>query len=875
MNSNDATAGAFSDIATTRVYPRQTSSPQFSEQEVMDYTSILERSSPPTSSSTPSSGSGCYSAWSPDDKGAGVSFGFLQFNQAKGSLHLLLIQMRKNDTSPSHAVFDQTFPQGESWIALDEPSFGQLDLKPYKTNFEESAQHPEFRAAQREVGKAVYYNDALNTFLENKELHSERALQMVFDASNQLGVHGAINALAKAKEIVGPKADEHTILAKFAYLADSCNNCGGWRRTSILNDPGLRDSTMNPWPAGKPTQLVFTTQPGNAASMAPLAPKPMVMLEDARGTVVATDSTHTVKVALTNPNGAVLSGTKTVILDHGVATFTDLSVDRAGTYTLTATTDLGNFKATSSNFQVTVGPASRLSFQSQPGDALTDAVPSRQPVVQLQDAGGNVVASDSAHIVTLSLTTPNGATLGGATTLKLVRGVAAFSNLNINLAGGYTLTAGTDAGAFTRQSAPFTVSGPATQLIFATQPGGAQSLQALAPQPVVWLEDANGNVVTTDSRHRVRLALTAPNGAALAGTSWVAFNHGVATFAGLRINKAGSYTLTAGTSVGTFTATSAAFAITPADGTQLAFATQPGGAPAGVPFATQPVVQLKDASGNLVTTDSIHTVTVALTTPGTATLAGTRTVTLVNGVATFAGLSIDRIGSYTLTATSNVGASSKASWRFAVSVGQAAQLAFSQQPGDALTGSALTRQPIVQLQDAGGNVVTTDSTHTVTLALTAPNGATLGGTTTLAFVHGVATFSGLKVDLAGTYTLTASTTGGFTRQGAPFMVSGPAAQLVFATQPGNARSGRALAPQPVVWLEDAGGNVVTADSTHSVTVTLTTAGGAVLGGTRNLAFNHGVVSFAGLNVNRAGSYTLTAKTTAGTFTQASASFTVS
>ena len=47
-------------------------------------------------------------------------------------------------------------------------------------------------------------------------------------------------------------------------------------------------------------------------------------------------------------------------------------------------------------------------------------------------------------------------------------------------------------------STPFTIiSGPATQLAFSTQPGGAAVKVALSPQPVVTVKDADGNIVTS------------------------------------------------------------------------------------------------------------------------------------------------------------------------------------------------------------------------------------------------------------------------------------------------------------------------------------------------------------------------------------------
>jgi YVTN family beta-propeller protein len=94
---------------------------------------------------------------------------------------------------------------------------------------------------------------------------------------------------------------------------------------------------------------------------------------------------------------------------------------------------------------------------------------------------------------------------------------------------------------------------------------------------------------------------------------------------------------------------------TPGTAAKLSFTTHPGdNNTAGVSFASQPIVTVQDAGGNTVTT-STDPVTVAITS-GTGTtgavLSGTKTVNAVNGLASFSGLSIDKIGTgYTLTAT--------------------------------------------------------------------------------------------------------------------------------------------------------------------------------------------------------------------------------
>ena len=84
----------------------------------------------------------------------------------------------------------------------------------------------------------------------------------------------------------------------------------------------------------------------------------------------------------------------------------------------------------------------------------------------------------------------------------------------------------------------------------------------------------------------------------------------------------------------------------------------------------------------------------------------------------------------------------------------ATKLVFTTSPNAATGGVAFATQPVVKVEDVAGNTVTTDASG-VTLTITTPNGALLTCTnaTPLQAVNGVATFSGCKIDRAGTYTL--------------------------------------------------------------------------------------------------------------------------
>ena len=88
--------------------------------------------------------------------------------------------------------------------------------------------------------------------------------------------------------------------------------------------------------------------------------------------------------------------------------------------------------------------------------------------------------------------------------------------------------------------------------------------------------------------------------------------------------------------------------------TKLGFLVQPGGAIAGNPFTTQPVVAVQDANGYTVTTDNSTQVNIAIgTNPSGGTLTcTTNPVTVVNGLASFAGCRINNAGTgYTLIAS--------------------------------------------------------------------------------------------------------------------------------------------------------------------------------------------------------------------------------
>ncbi len=83
-------------------------------------------------------------------------------------------------------------------------------------------------------------------------------------------------------------------------------------------------------------------------------------------------------------------------------------------------------------------------------------------------------------------------------------------------------------------------------------------------------------------------------------------------------------------------------------------------------------------------------------------------------------------------------------------------LVFSTQPGGTGINNPFAPQPVIQVINSNGGVATTFN-GSVSLAInTGTAGAALSGTLTNSVINGVATFSGLQINLAGNYTLVAA-----------------------------------------------------------------------------------------------------------------------
>ncbi|MFN7453528.1 MAG: LamG-like jellyroll fold domain-containing protein [Pseudobdellovibrionaceae bacterium] len=480
------------------------------------------------------------------------------------------------------------------------------------------------------------------------------------------------------------------------------------------------------------TSLVSATGPVAADGSAALSVS--IELKDAAGVAVAG---VVPRISVTGSNNSI-----------GTCTASDVS----GLSNCSVTSTTAQTKSISMSYPVTVagpdvvftaGAASKICSQTQPGAGTAGAALATQPVFFIGDSGCNLISSSTAS-VTVAISSGTGS-LNGTTTVSAIAGVVTFTDLSMTVAGVKRLTA-SSAGLTSLQSNNFTVNpAAATALVYTTQPGGGSAASVWSTQPVLEVRDTYGNRVT-DSSAGVVVALTTGTGT-LSGTVSVSASSGVVTFTNLRLNLVGTNKVLTATSAGLSSAVSNAFTITNGAPSQLVFTSQPTSATAGMNFASQPVVEIRDSAGNVVPTSASVTLTAA-----NGTLLGTSTVSAVNGVVTFSGLSLTVAGSNSLSVAS-AGLSTVTGNTFTVNPGNPALPAVvTAAPLSVQANGTAKANIVVAVKDVYGNPASGFTVQVV---------SSRGATDTLTAVNSVTDSSGtanfeIRSSTAGVASLTIS-----------------------------------------------------------------------------------------------------------------------
>ena len=436
------------------------------------------------------------------------------------------------------------------------------------------------------------------------------------------------------------------------------------------------------------------------------------------------------------------SGNATTSLTLGSAAGTVTVTIRCGSQTTTLT-------ATKTSTSASTISAASVTDQSGTTSATVGAPPS----VLVLDGQGNPVSGVS---ITWAVTAGGGSVNTTGATTTGATGLATLTSWTLGASAGLNTVTATSAG-LSGSPVTFNANGVAsapTQI--AVTSGGAQTgvtAGSAATATQFTVRDAGNNPVqgvtvsfavnTGSGSLSVPSAVTNASGQA----SVTYTTHTTVETATIQ----GAFTNAGGTVVSTTTTIASAAGTK----TKLAIQTQPSSSgSSGVALTQQPIILIQDANSNTVLT-ATDTVTAAVQS-GNATITG-GTKAAVAGVATFtaltltdtdSGTNILRFSSGALTTVDSSGTV------LAPPVPTALQ--FGVQPGAVVAGQA-TLSCTVYVVDSGGGQVP-GATNAVTIAVTG-GGASLTGTTTVNAVGGLATFSGIAVSAAGTFTLTATASG--------------------------------------------------------------------------------------------------------------------
>lgn len=463
--------------------------------------------------------------------------------------------------------------------------------------------------------------------------------------------------------------------------------------------------------------------------------------------------------AVTNATGYIVQWSKSPTMDNAsskviTTTSTVIDVPDEATYWVTV-------KATNTaipNGGRATDPKAVVAFQGVAAVTVTPNAPTiafgatQQFVADSKDANNNTVPSVAYLWVSSN---PN---------------VAIVSQTGLATAVGPGTTTITAVGKGTPGSVSLTVGpAPTTKLVFAIQPSSATAGAAIAPALQVAVQNAAGQVVTSDNTTQITIAIaTNPSSGTLTGTATATASSGVATFGPLSINKTGTgYTLTA-TATNVAAANTGAFNVNAGAASKLVFSVQPSGTTtAGDAMSPAVQVEIQDALGNRVSTARDEITLAIATNPSigaAGVLTGTKKVNAIDGVASFTGLWINKTGTgYTLAASAATVANGATSTGFGISPGAPTKLNFGQQPSNVQGNVALAPAVTVVITDQYDNA--TPATNSVTLAIGSnpwksifSTGAAISATTlTVAAVSGTATFANVRIDKPSPgYTLAAT-----------------------------------------------------------------------------------------------------------------------
>jgi hypothetical protein len=625
-----------------------------------------------------------------------------------------------------------------------------------------------------------------------------------------------------------------------------------------------------------PTELFFTVQPpASDTAGVTMSPAIKVAARDINHNVV-TSFTDTVTISIdpaNNPGGGTLSGTLKVAAVAGVATFSDLSINKKGAgYKLRAEVDAPSLAQPSTSFTITAAATSQLVFTTNPPPS-SQAGTNMNAVVTAEDQFGNQTTFGGTVLVTIANNggSPTPGTLTGGGPFTALNGVVSFAGLQIDKTGsGYKLRATSPSQPSLKPdtSNAFSITpGPATRLVYTVQPTKAPAASPITPAVTVRALDANGNHATGFT-NGVTLTITSGTGtlgATLSNGGPVTAVNGDASFLTASIDRVGANYQLDANAPGLTKATSDTFSIinSPISSTMSTVVPSPTTITAsnGTSVSTITITAIdgndQPVQGASVTLSASPAAGVTITQPSALTNASGVTTGTISSDSAGPKVITAVISSVTIAQTPTV----------TVNPATASALSFTIQPGNPTTAGVAINSGtgtgvVVTAVDQFGNTATS-FVSTLTMGLGAnPTGDTLYGTLTATPSSGVANFGNLRLKKAGSgYRLQVS--GGSLPNALSntfTIAAAPPIQLTWNRQPTTTQvfaviDGAVGGVQVAV--QDSVGNTVNA--TNSVTVALfDNPTGGILGGTKTRSATLGLATFNDLTVDKVGTYTMIA-----------------
>ncbi|HET6528454.1 MAG TPA: invasin domain 3-containing protein [Balneolaceae bacterium] len=525
---------------------------------------------------------------------------------------------------------------------------------------------------------------------------------------------------------------------------------------------------------------------------------------------------------------------------------------------------------------VTPADATSMTITTQPANtAIAGRFFSRQPVITLFDAFGNIVTDNSFTTVTASVKINSSALQSEMTktSLKASFGVIDFTNnkLSYTITGDINLSFSAPGLAEVTSNTISVDHATADGLTFKVQPPNGARNAALTPAPQIQIIDEFGNQVDTSGISiNLTIASTTADQPSISGNTITSDNLGVAKFSNLSFNKTGTYSLKAGSAMLDSSEVSQSFIIADAGTlTDFVIEAENGGAidspnppEAGTSFNIK--ITAIDGQGEVLDGNqgrALFNGKVLIRSSGQLLTGADSTANFVNGVLTTHTVNVTTAGEITISATGpeNTITGTSDPFRVMPAAAFADRSFFTVSDSSIVANGSSTSTITVTLVDKYGNKLVSGGDNVV---ITSSGAGSLSGTTD----HGDGTYSTVLTAPvnAGTTNITAILNGdtiknkeGNLQQTIEF-TSGPLSAFLIE------RAGGGLIPQQEAGVSfdikitalDAFGNVVTGFDGPQATVNIAFNRLPSSGDPVSAAFSNGILASYPVSTTLADSSTI-------------------